>query len=514
MFQKLDAHTVEGMFQDFLQKVVKYMRYIVLFLNNSAVMEMDTDEPFLTVATRERIALPGNSDSSNETQEAPVQTLESFQLTPWRFAVAGAVFLNIVANNLQYSSYGSVTSTVAARYNTSTGTITGQALWNSAAFIPAVYPTMWLLDTHGIRYGLLVAAFLNTTGALLRWLTFAVPGKVPLLYVGSIVAGLGASPCMDASTKTAAHWFPESQRLTANAFMSLGTPIGSAVGSLLGPLIVNNDPSNVDAFNMVIFVATAVLSLSAVFVRKSKPANPPSPSASKPLLPFRAGIATITRNLSFWVLAWVYAAILGGMATVTTFTSSYIQPYGYSESVAGNLGVTIVASGIFASLVVSLVNDRLKMHRAALKVLACTFLLGNVLFFLGAIDSNRSWMLYLGCALGGAGGLPVVGLAYELGVECSFPVAEATSTGVLNLASQVLLVIMIPVTNALMDPVDGTLERGLIMNVVVAASAVMAVFFYLAVNRRIELEKEYFAMEKAGRKPEDEGRVEVEGVLV
>ncbi|KAJ3263851.1 Major facilitator super domain-containing protein 7 [Chytriomyces hyalinus] len=425
----------------------------------------------------------------------PAPQITQIVVSKWRFPVAFAVFLAILSNNAQYSIYGSVTATAAQHFEASTTTITSLALWNSAAFIPSFYPSTWLLDTHGIKAGLIASGVINTLGALIRWLSFygsTTSSRIAMLYTGSILCGLASPTATDTSTKTAALWFPENERLLANSVMQLGTPLGIALGSFIAPAIVNQDPALIPALNRLMFILAAIFGLSSFLASNNPSTGPPSASAAaRQDLPFWDDMQLIVKNGPFWILVWVFAVIIATFGTMVTFVSNYAQPFGYTETDCGNQAIVMVGSGILMSLVVGYILDRTKAHRPTIKILVMLFLAGTGVFYLGCVNPGQLWVLYAGSVLAGIGGIPVVGIAMELGAECSYPVAEAISSGILMLSSQVLTMAMIAATNSLIDPLNGTLWRGLILIVAFAGSALVAAMFYSAPNRRMDLEKQY-----------------------
>ncbi|KAI9329155.1 major facilitator superfamily domain-containing protein [Obelidium mucronatum] len=361
---------------------------------------------------------------------------------------------------------------------------------NSLACIPALWPSTWLLDTHGLRPGILCAALGTVAAGLLRWLSFLAPtpaGKVGMLGVGSFSAGLFGPFALEASTKAAAHWFSGNGRLTANAVMSIGAPLGVAAGQFLGPLIVNEDPNNIDLFNFVIFAFT-VFCFGGAFLVFNNPSHPPSASASQEKVKYGEGWRQIIWNRHFWIAVTVGGTAIATPSTMSTFSSNYLKPYGYSEDLAGNLGMTLFGGGIASAIVLSRVLDYTKAHITVMKVLAFTLLIGVVLFYVACVHLNAVWLLYCGCVVIGMGAIPNLAITLELCVESTFPIAEATSTGILYLFSQIFTVVMIALSNALIDS-DGKPWKSLVMLITFNGITCVAAALYNTPNRRIELEK-------------------------
>ncbi|KAI9333247.1 major facilitator superfamily domain-containing protein [Obelidium mucronatum] len=442
---------------------------------------MNTSD-FLTTAD----ATPATAPELEEQRSVP------FKLEVWRFFVALGVFLVIFGNNILFGTFGAVTPTTALRYGTDSWAINMLNLINCAAYFPSIWPTTWLLDTHGLRPGMIVAALGTFVGGLLRWLSFLGPtssAKIAMLGVGSFICGFFGLLCQDGSTKAAAHWFSGEGRLTANAVMSIATPLGVAVGQFLGPLIVNGDPNNVDLLNFIMFVLSSVCCLGA-FLVFNNPASPPSASAKQGTLEYREGLRKIFGNGHFWIAVLVGGTAIATTGTMSTYASNYVTPYGYTEDVAGNSAIAMFIGGIVTAMVISRILDKTKAHIPAMKILSAFLLVSLVVFYVAVVVLKQDWLVYISCALCGMGSFPNLAIALELCAESTYPIAEATSSGVLLVVTQVLTILTLFLTNALSEP-DGKMWKSIIMLIVVNVITVIAAMFYNTPNRRIELEKRY-----------------------
>ncbi|KAJ3069115.1 hypothetical protein HDU98_007815 [Podochytrium sp. JEL0797] len=252
-------------------------------------------------------------------------------------------------------------------------------------------------------------------------------------------------------------------------------------------MVTNNDANNVDFYNFLLFAISLGLGLLSLMVFNSPP-TPPSASAQKGTLNFKEGWKQMAANKSFWILAGVFTAVYASFTTVATFLSNYVTPYGFSETDSGNIGIAYVLGGIVACIVVGVICDKFKMHQLALRILSVIFLIGVVGFYFGCVRSN-GWLLYVSSVVIGAGGLPVLSLAFELGAECTYPVAEATSTGILMTGGMIFSVIMLVVTNALAEAGTNKLWKGLLFVIATAVVAMLGSFSYRTENRRMVLER-------------------------
>ncbi|KAI9359238.1 major facilitator superfamily domain-containing protein [Zopfochytrium polystomum] len=405
-----------------------------------------------------------------------------------RFLVCAAVFFLNVANAVLGATYVAVTPTSAVFYNTTQWTINSISIVYTAVFVVFIFPATWLLDNKGLRPTLLVGAFGNVVGSALRAFSYFVPesGKLPTLYIGQMIAGISQPFLLNVPTKTAAVWFREKERLTANTVMNLGQSFGIALASVIAPIIVTvDDPSSVNTLNLVTFILSAVMAVPALFAQ-NKPPTAPSKSADVASTPFWEGARIVLRNKWFILLTVSFAFLLGSFNAFTTFASSYINPYGYTQSDSGNVLVILIVVGTVAAFIFGVVLDRTKQHRLAMKILAVG-IAGGVVFYTVSATPDRLPLLYAAAAVIGFCGVPILPLCLEMGVECTHPVAEGTSSGIMWGITQGLSIVFILLSNALTDP-SGDMKKAMVMLCALLAVPMVLLQFYNVENRRIRLE--------------------------
>ncbi|KAJ3098002.1 Major facilitator super domain-containing protein 7 [Phlyctochytrium bullatum] len=405
-------------------------------------------------------------------------------LYAYRFLIGAAVFLSNVANSAVWATYASVTPSTASYFGAAPWQINLLSIIFAAAFI--VVP--WVLDVYGLRPATLFGAWATVLGALIRYLSNLAPTwtRLGILSLGQMIAALGQPFLLETPTKAAANWFGERERLTANTVMSLGQPIGTALILALAPAIVSEDPSNVATLNLATFLLALVCAIPSLFAR-NRPPTPPSRSAESVSLPFLDGARALVKNGAFWVVWVVFGLLIGAFNVFVTLIADYVTPQGYSESDAGNVGLVSIVVGLVAAGVVGPILDRTKAHRTVFRFLPMATAFGGILFFLGAGWSGRLILLYVAAVFIGIGGFPMMPLSLELGVECTYPVAEGTSAGLLWTAGQVFGTVGILVSNGL-RAADPSMRpaTGLLLLMLVGAMAVAP--FYAARSRRMALE--------------------------
>ncbi|KAJ1548509.1 Major facilitator super domain-containing protein 7 [Cladochytrium tenue] len=441
---------------------------------DSAVAKAKTEEAQVLVAE------DGAAPDANEPE---------FKVYRTRFLAVTTVFLANVSNALIWSTYVAVTPTTAAYYNTSNWNINLVSLIFTAVFVVFILPAMWVIDNWGVRTSLLFGSWVTALGAAIRALSYFAPAesRLAVLYVGQIVAGIAQPFLLDVPTKTAAVWFPSKERLTANTVMNLGQPIGTAIASLVAPGVVTDasDTTAIDLLNVITFGVALVFAVPSIFV-KARPPTPPSKSASVQSTSFWVGLKRAVANRYFMLLAFSYALLLSCFNTFTTFASTYLTPYGYSETDSGNTLVIIIVVGIVTAGVVGVIMDRIKQHRLALKIISWVLFIGVLLYYF-ACAPDRYGLLYAACVVIGLGAIPVMALSLELGVECLHPVAEGTTSGIMWCLACALTVGFTFASYGLTDP-DGDMKRAIILLLALLACSAVLLLFYNVANRRIMFE--------------------------
>ncbi|KAJ3061021.1 Major facilitator super domain-containing protein 7 [Podochytrium sp. JEL0797] len=411
------------------------------------------------------------------------------RLTSFRFLVAIGVFFANFNSALMWASYASISSSAAEFYECSAWTVNLLALIFQITFIPLAFPSMFVLDSYGLRISVLVGAWGATIGACVRWIgpwLCPEPARVPLLFLGQLIAAIATPFAFNAPTKVCASWFGDKERLTANTFMSLAMFGGTALAMAIAPSIVGDTPSNITKLNFAVFIICFVTGLTSLFVY-DKPTFAPSLSAQEVSLPFKEGMKKLMTNRDYWVIVAVYGMSAGGLDTYFTLISDYITPYGYSEADSGLLGIVTIAVGCISSLLIGLLLDYTKQHRLGFKLVTFLTFLGALLFYFSARFSDQKPLLFFSACVIGLGGFTLAPIALELGVECTHPVSEGSSAGVLQTSGQLFGVIVLVVSNALRAE-DGTLADAMLWRIGLAATTVCIVPFYNAASRRMALE--------------------------
>ncbi|XP_037833550.1 solute carrier family 49 member A3 isoform X1 [Kryptolebias marmoratus] len=302
--------------------------------------------------------------------------------------------------------------------------------WLSVVFmvvaIPLSFGTTWLLDTFGLRITLVLGAWLNMFGALLRFLgTATLHGSdlvFPVVMLGQILGALAQPLIIFTPTKLAALWFPDHQRATANMFASMSNPVGILIANLVSPAIAKTPaqiPTLMQAYAVPTFIICFFASLG---VLSSRPPTPPSAGAeSSGSEPFVQGIKLLLRNKAYLVLLLCFGS---GIAVFTCFTSLLEQilcVQGYSNKFAGVCGALFIGAGVLGAVPVGLYVDKTKKFMEVSKINMSLAAVACAGFSVVCLMRQQEAAIAAVCSLFGFFGFSVFPVVMELSVECSYP---------------------------------------------------------------------------------------------
>ena len=123
-------------------------------------------------------------------------------------------------------TFGPVAYKSATFYDTTLDAINFLSLVFMITGIPCGVVATWLIDTIGLRFSVILSAWLNFLGAAVRVVS-AIDGisesaMLPVVFVGQTVAALAQPFVLFAPTKLSALWFHEDERAVSNMIATVG----------------------------------------------------------------------------------------------------------------------------------------------------------------------------------------------------------------------------------------------------------------------------------------------------
>ncbi|VDM58549.1 unnamed protein product [Angiostrongylus costaricensis] len=367
------------------------------------------------------------------------------------------VILTIVAllnntNTISWIAFAPIANYVNSFYGENS------AAWFSMVYmmctIPVGFIAMWAGRRFGLRSAILIAGWTNGIGGLIRLSSSFFPPKYrfPVGITGQAIAAIAYPFIMFLPTKVAGSWFPDTQRGLATTIGVMSNPLGVLLANIISPQMVHS-PQHVVYLNVFTCVPTLVaMILATVAVKRSEPKVPPTFSASKPQMDFIPGLKACMMSKQYLILFLVMGGGIGMFNCLYTIMQELLCPSGYSNSFVGICAALMIVGGIFGAAGSGVFVDRTKKYEETMKVSMGMAVVFGLIFMQLTLHSNFAPFLAITCVLFGIFGLATYPVGLELSAECTFPVSEATSTGLIVLSGQVQSVLYVLVMKQFARP--------------------------------------------------------------
>uniref|UniRef100_A0A0L8GVD8 Major facilitator superfamily (MFS) profile domain-containing protein n=1 Tax=Octopus bimaculoides TaxID=37653 RepID=A0A0L8GVD8_OCTBM len=170
-------------------------------------------------------------------------------------------------------------------------------------------------------------------------------------------------------------------------------------------------------------------------------------------------IVGLIRNKSYVTLCLNFGAGLGLFTALSTLFQQILCPRGYFNNFSGMCGALFIGAGLVGAALAGPLLDYTKRFEDIIKISSCMTTLCSILFSVVSGFENRRTLIATSISLLGMFGFSLYPSCMEASVECTFPVAEATSSGLLVIVGQILGVIFIVVMQVLAQPMSASESR-------------------------------------------------------
>lgn len=463
-----------------------------------------------------------DEDPSSSVQTVPtganedLKKLLSFKVYKRRWFVLLLLCLLNCSNATIWLTFAPVADQSAQYLKVSLEEINWLSLVYMVVAIPLSFGTTWMLDTLGLRITLILGSWLNMFGAMVRVCgTQAFPSYpilFPVVMFGQTLGALAQPLVIFAPTKLAALWFPDHQRATANTIASMSNPLGVLLANILSPLIAEK-PVQIPLLMIVYTIPACIICfLATVGIRSSSPPTPPSASAqASSSEPFVQGLKLLLKNKPYLILLLCFGAGIAFFTCFSTLLEQILCVQGYTNDFAGLCGALFILFGIVGAGALGLYVDKTKKFTEATKINFSLAAFACIAFSVVSLMRDQKAAVAAVCSLFGFFGFSIYPVAMELSVECSYPVGEATSAGLIFVSGQVQSVLYIillqALTKRLADSPLSTCGNAVLswkVSMLVMAglcvlfSCCFVIFFHTR-YRRLEAEEEASYRTKEGR---------------
>ncbi|KAF8385991.1 hypothetical protein PRIPAC_75133 [Pristionchus pacificus] len=417
------------------------------------------------------IVMTATTDPSSSTRkdvEGVLSQPTEYKVYPMRWFILMTVNLLALSNATMWMTYTSSTEATARFYcnMTEESPKCEISLWTSQIFqlmgtILGIMG-MYVTDKYGIKVSTRAGCILNLAGALIRIISslpmVPLESRAGVLHVGTVIVSSAQPFFLVLSPKVAEYWFPEDQRALSNVLSFIANPLGVALGTIIPVFIMNKDTVTIDSYQFLILnvILTSVPLIAFIMSMIIKSGTPPTPccaSSDNHNAPdFCKALGMLIKNPHFYVILIVFGGAFGQLWAVYTASDSLLNQLGYSPSVTGYTVVVACAFGVGLSLLFGMYVDKTKKFKEVIRVCMCGFFLTSVAFnVITRYQPGDNWfflpLIFILNALLGICSIPVFPIGIELGIEATYPVQEATSSGLLVIIGQLELFLIITVMN-------------------------------------------------------------------
>lgn len=358
------------------------------------------------------------------------------KIYPYRWVVLAVYSFISVIIQIQWLTFASISSAAQEFYHTSALSIDFLSIIYMLVFIVMSIPVSYIIDTWGLRKGLIAGAILTGVfGVMKAW------GGNSLFLVTTAQIGLAAAQpfILNAVTKVGAKWFPVEERATAAGIGTLAQYAGIIIALAVTPILISETEGSYTIVNMLwVYGAASVLAalLIIVFMREEPPTPPSSEEFTKRDNP-KVAFVDILKNREMQMLLLLFFIGLGIFNAVSTCIDQICKSLTMDET--GMVGGIMLLGGVVGAVVLPTLSDKKRKRRPFIiisMILMLPGLIGLTVFteFVPMLISA----FFFGFFIMGVG--PI---GFQFGAEKSYPAPESTSQGIILLVGQISGIIFV-----------------------------------------------------------------------
>jgi MFS family permease len=388
----------------------------------------------------------------------------SYRVYGYRWVVLGVFMLVNLAVQMLWITFAPITGPAAKFYGVSDLMIGTLAMSFMITYLFVTFPASWVIDTFGFRIAVSIGVVFIAIFSIARGL---VGANYYLVLLCSIGIAIGQPFLMNSWTKVPANWFSMEERATAVGLVTLANLVGTALGMVLTPILIETLP--IPTVQVIFGGVAAVSAVLFIVLSREHPATPPCPPGMEVRSLMLDGLKQIVRSVPFWMFVIVYFIGLGLFNGISTWIENIIRPRGFTPTDAGTMGALMILGGIIGAVIIPALSD--KQHKRQRYML-----LGVVLAIpglLGVTFAQTYWVLLLSAFWMGFFLISVAPVGLQYVAEVTYPAPEGTSNGIIQLFGQ-LSVVYVYIMQAMMGP-NGSFTASLVMSAILLLILVVVI---------------------------------------
>ena len=447
---------------------------------------------------------------TKSSKNLPECSSEKFVLYKQRWVVLAIFSLISMTNEIIWISLSSITSIVKDYYGVSYVAVNWLSMIYMLCYV-FVIVAAYVLNTHGLKFTIVIGAVLNGLGSCLR-LIGTNRDKFVFTFLGNAFAAFAQCFILFVPPTLAATWFGETERSTASAVGVLMNMLGVAIGFLMGGTMV---PSSKDyngavwqgMFNTLIAQAcfcTFMVVCCVIFV-KNAPKTPPSMSQvlllqskekklmekrkkvgqtgktkmstagenktikestidmerspiitkendKSEVLSFIGSLQILFRDEMFHLVTQAYGLYFGLFAAYNTVLNQMCMVhYPGKEGEIGLMGFTSVILGLFGIFSAGIWLDKTNRYKIiSVGTFGCCTI-SLLAFTLLLVYSGNFVVVFASFCIFGFFSYPYMTIGLEHAAELTYPVSEGTTSGILLLVGNMYGIILTYIFGAIIE---------------------------------------------------------------
>ena len=344
-------------------------------------------------------------------------------------------------NAVCWISLSPIASTVKSVYGVDDFQVNLIALSYLIAFLPSMLLATFIFDKLDLRNGLIFGAVLQGLGAAAKYF---INQGFWIVIAGQFLIAISQPFFLDSPALVSTYWFESSLYEIA---LTLGTnfnTIGIAVGFIIPTLFVDSKIENVNTTKsqielslLVQGVAWVTIMLLTIFTFQNKPKKAPSDAAEVERDDrICHSYKLLLQNWEFIKLWICFSCFFTNILVLSTIIDKIVQRHGFNTDDSGFFGTMNIAGGFAFSFVYGLILNRCKIYKTLNISIGIFTILAQIGFYF-SLRTEIKWVVTIAYALWGWS-FATLNVSFGFSSEITFPIKEATASGLFILGSQAL----------------------------------------------------------------------------
>ncbi|MEM3789399.1 MAG: MFS transporter, partial [Candidatus Bathyarchaeia archaeon] len=292
------------------------------------------------------------------------KSMDKLKVYSYRWVVLLSYMIVAVVSQILWLNFAPITKPIMTSIFRVTESDVGflSMVW-PLLFILISIPAGILIDKKGFKFGVSIGASIMAVSAVLR--IFSGTDFMLLLLFQSCAA-LGQPFVFNAISKLVTLWFPFEERALATGIGIMGQYIGMIVAMMLTPFLVPTSDIVLLTNMLVIYAAISVISaLLFIALAREKPEFVQSETLReevKASISFK-DIRRFFGKKDFIILEALFFIGVGLFTALLTWLETILHARGLAVTEAGLVGGVIIIGGIFGSLIIPGISDKIARRK-------------------------------------------------------------------------------------------------------------------------------------------------------